>query len=239
MVRDHNTDMHRHTISFISLRTVSTGCALALLLSACGTPSTRLPEGRDGAGSSGLRSHAYEGGTLVTDTRTAACSITLNGEIHTGTVRRMTPALQDLDTPHCQSKRLVLNAGPALLGDAVTLGAMLRNRGFGTEVQAGSACDTPCLLVFAAGQRRILPEAPVPARIAFSPLPPDRDFGHQTCQSEPSRAQQLTVTRYLRAMLPSATATAVYQKLLAADCRHTDVYGPAEALAMGLATATR
>ena len=75
--------------------------------------------------------------------------------------------------------------------------------------------------------------------MVFSRIPPDHDFGHQTCKSEPSRAQQLTLTRYLRAMLPEPTATAVYQKLLAADCRTADAYGTAEALAMGLATATR
>ncbi len=186
-----------------------------------------------------VQTHTYDGGRLITDTRTAACTIALHGELHAGTVRRMTSALQDLDQPGCTSKRLVLNAGPALLGDAITLGAMLRNRGYDTQVQAGATCHTPCLMVFAAGTQRVLPESPTPARIAFSQIPPDHDFGHQTCQSEPSRAQQLTVTRYLRAMLPGPTATAVYQKLLAADCRRHDTYGPAEALAMGLATATR
>lgn len=214
---------------------------LAALLAGCATP---LPPDRaapTGAPTAAGRvsSHPFEGGSLVADTRTAACTLTLTGEIHAGTVRRMTAALQDLDTPRCGHKRMVLNVTAGLLGDAITLGAMLRNRGFDTQVQAGSTCHTPCLLVFAAGNQRVLPEAPVPARLAFSPIPPDADFGHQSCQSEPSRGQQLTLTRYLRAMLPGPTATAVYQKLLAADCQHTDSYGPTEALAMGLATATR
>ncbi|WP_157826864.1 hypothetical protein [Macromonas nakdongensis] len=212
---------------------------LATLLTGCSTPPTGSKAARPSAHTPGTQTHPYEGGTLVTDTRTAACTLTLNGEIHAGTVRRMGAALQDLERAACTRKRLVLNAGPALLGDAITLGAMLRNRGYDTQVQAGSTCDTPCLLVFAAGAQRVLAEGPPAGRIVFSPLPPDHDFGHQTCQSEPSRAQQLTVTRYLRAMLPSATATAVYQKLLAADCRNADSYGPAQALAMGLATATR
>lgn len=218
------------------------GLMLATLLAGCGSGPTRTATETAGAGPStpgGTRTHVYEGGTLVTDTRSAACSIALNGEIHAGTVRRMGLALQDLERARCTSKRLVLNAGPALLGDAVTLGAMLRNRGFDTQVQAGTRCETACLLVFAAGTQRVLPEHPRPAQLLFSRIPPDHDFGHQTCKSEPSRGQQLTLTRYLRAMLPEPTATAVYHKLLAADCRTTDAYGSAEALAMGLATATR
>ncbi len=215
--------------------------ALLALLTGCGTPpaSTGTQSGAATTTARGTQTHAYEGGTLVTDTRTPACTMTLNGEIHAGTVRRMGVALQDLERASCTSKRLVLNAGPALLGDAVTLGAMLRNRGFDTQVQSGTRCETPCLLVFAAGTQRILPEQPRPAQVVFSRIPPDHDFGHQTCKSEPSRAQQLTLTRYLRAMLPEPTATAVYQKLLAADCRTADAYGTAEALAMGLATAGR
>ena len=223
---------HAHTLASLTL---------AALLAGCGSPPTRTATGpgEGAAPSRGTQTHAYEGGTLVTDTRTAACTLTLNGEIHAGTVRRMGPALQDLERASCTSKRTVLNAGPALLGDAVTLGAMLRNRGFETQVQAGTRCETPCLLVFAAGTQRVLPDQPRPAQVVFSRIPPDQDFGHQTCKSEPSRAQQLTLTRYLRAMLPEPTATAVYQKLLAADCRTADAYGTAEALAMGLATAVR
>jgi hypothetical protein len=208
------------------------GLALAALLAGCGT--TPSPTGtQSGDASTAAR------GTQVTDTRGATCTLTLNGEIHAGTVRRMGVALQDLERASCTSKRLLLNAGPALLGDAITLGAMLRNRGFDTQIQAGTRCETPCLLVFAAGSQRVMPEQPRPAQVVFSRIPPDQDFGHQTCKSEPSRAQQLTLTRYLRAMLPEPTATAVYQKLLSADCRTADTYGAAEALAMGLATAGR
>ncbi|NIC41791.1 hypothetical protein [Aquabacterium sp. A08] len=217
-------------------------CAALAVLAGCATrppPDSATRPAATVAPAGGVNTHHYEGGRLVTDTRTAACTIALHGEIHAGTVRRMPAALQDLDTPRCTHKRLVLDAGPALLGDAITLGAMLRNRGYDTQVQAGSACPTACLMVFAAGTQRVLPEAPTAARIAFSQIPSDHDFGHQSCQSEPSRGQQLTVTRYLRAMLPGPTATAVYQKLLAADCRTVDTYGPAQALAMGLATATR
>lgn len=185
------------------------------------------------------QTHAFEGGQLVTHTGTAACTITLHGEIHAGTLRRMGLALQDLDRAPCTSRRMILNTGPALLGDAITLGAMLRNRGFDTQVVAGKRCDLPCLLVFAAGQQRILSAQPLPAQLVFSRIPPDHDFGQQTCRSEPSRNQQLTLTRYLRAMLPESTATAVYQKLLAADCRTAHSLGPAEAVNLGLATATR
>lgn len=186
-----------------------------------------------------LSQYPYDGGTLQTDTRGAACSITLSGDVNHNAVRRLGALLQEVENADCRAKRFVLNARDGALGDAVTLGAMLRNRHYDTEVMRGTTCNTPCLLVFAAGHERVLPESDPPTRLAFTQIPPDQDFGKGVCQTELNRGQQLTLTRYLRAMLPANTATAVYQKLVAADCQRTDQYGPANALAMGLATGTR
>jgi hypothetical protein len=116
---------------------------------------------------------------------------------------------------------------------------MLKNRNYDTQVQHGTTCLTPCLLVFAAGRQRVLPESSPPARIGFQQIPPDQDFGHRVCESELSYYQSLSLTRYLRAMLPAPTATAVFQKLKAADCQRTDYFGLPEALAIGLATGAR
>ena len=47
-------------------------------------------------------------------------------------------------------------------------------------------------------------------------------------------AQALTLTRYLRAMLPPAPASALFQRLAVADCRSTVYWGAAEAQANGV-----
>lgn len=186
-----------------------------------------------------VQAFPYTGGELRLRTQSGECVLELRGEIQAAALRQMHQALQAVDLSGCGRKTLVLHASRGVLGDAITAGAMLRNRGYATQVAAGTVCDTPCLMVFAAGVERWMPVAPQPARIAFSQIPPDADFGRQVCETQWSRGQQLTLARYLRAMLPSPTATAVYQKLEAATCRETEMYGPQQALSMGLATALR
>jgi hypothetical protein len=217
-------------------RTVLYSLALWLaLLAGCSTPPATPPA----TSSTSTQTFAFDGGSLRVDVGSKACQITLRGEIHAGTVRQMRPALAMVENAPCASKSFQLQATASLLGDGVTLGAMLRNRGYHTHLPAGASCDTPCMLVFAAGLERTMAEGTPPARIAFTQVPQDQDFGGRVCETEMSRGQQLTLLRYLRAMLPPNTAKAVYQKLEGATCRHTDTYGPAEALAMGLATARR
>lgn len=201
---------------------------IALSLGACSTgPSA--PK----AHPSTHNSYRFEGGSVEVLVTGQSCQLTLHGEIHNGTQRSMSLALQAAETAACTHKVARLNTTQGLLGDAITLGAMLRNRGYDTELAPGSACQTPCLLVFAAGQQRRTPEG---TTLAFTQIPPDQDFGGQSCATELSQGQHLTLTRYLRAMLGTQTGTAVYRKILAATCSSTSVYGPAEALAMGLAT---
>jgi hypothetical protein len=210
----------------------------ALLLVGCGTPPAPPPAPVTPTAKT-TQTFAFDGGTLLVNVGTKACQMTLRGEIHAGTVRQMRPALAMVESATCDSKTFTLQATDGLLGDAVTLGAMLRNRGYHTHLPAGASCDTPCMLVFAAGQERTMADGTQPARIDFTQVPQDQDFGGRVCETEMSRGQQLTLLRYLRAMLPPHTAKAVYQKLESATCRQTDSYGPQEALAMGLATAKR
>lgn len=210
-----------------------------VLIAACTTPPGEPSTNARAGAAGGTSSLSFPGGTINVDTRGAGCQITLNGELHDASVRRMDQAMQQVAQARCRDRLLVLNVSNGLLGDAITLGSMARNRGYDTQVQARTTCNTPCLLVFAAGRNRTMPTGPAPARIAFSQIPPDQDFGRTLCETELSRAQQLTLTRYLRAMLPSNTATTVYQKIQAATCRNTDVYGPDQALVIGLATGTR
>ncbi len=212
---------------------LSVGCAL-LLAAGCSAP----PTASTGATGAGLSVHRFEGGRIDVDTRTPACRITLHGTLHLGTIQRLNTALAEVEQAGCTSKLAQLNADTGSVSEAITIGAMLRNRDYSTQVQTGNTCLTPCLLVFAAGRERILPTSNPPARIGYSQIPPDRDFGLRQCETELSRNQTLTLTRYLRAMLPANTATAVYQKLLAADCKDTAFHGPAEAMALGLATGT-
>lgn len=219
---------------------LATAAAL-VWLAGCSTPlpPAGAPAAEPAGGRRAATSYTFDGGRIEVATSGQACQVTLTGEIHDATVRRMDQAMQQVAQARCQEKWLVLNVSNGLLGDAITLGSMARNRGYDTQIQAGTTCNTPCLLAFAAGRTRIMPASPAPARIAFSQIPPDQDFGRTVCETELSRAQQLTLTRYLRAMLPSNTATTVFQKLQAATCRNTDVYGPDQALVIGLATGTR
>jgi len=230
------------------LRTLALVC-LALVLAACTTPPTAPPAAPAPAPApvakpppapppSGLSTLPFEGGRLLLDTRSAACSITLQGEIHEDTVRRLHTGLQQLQGARCSSRRMVLDASVGKLGSAITIGSMLRNRQFETKVPPGRVCDTPCLLVFAAGTQRVLPLHPQPAALTFTPLPPDLDFGPRTCQSQPNAVQKLTLARYLNAMLPEPSSSNVLRQILAANCTGPARLDPQQALAMGLATST-
>ncbi|TSE28961.1 hypothetical protein Tther_01762 [Tepidimonas thermarum] len=182
----------------------------------------------------------YDGGTLAwTVSADQRCQLHWQGTIHAGAVAPLRQALDAAQALTCAQRLLVLDGVDGTLGDAVTIGAMVRNRRWDTALAPGSVCRTPCWLVFAAGERRHAPERPAPAQVVFSPVPPDADFGHQTCTRELTRAQQLTLTRYLRAMLPLPTATTLLQKLQAADCRPPDAYGPVPLRLIGLATDPR
>ena len=217
---------------------VAAGCGL--LLASCGSPpQTSTPTTPAADRNLGPRTFVYDGGQVTVESSRSPCRLTLRGSIHNGTVKRMGQALGEVEKAGCGAKELVLDGSDGVIGDAITLGAMLKNRGYQTALQPGSQCGTPCLLVFAAGRERLVPEAPRPAQLAFTQIPPDQDFGRGVCETELTPGQAQTLTRYLRAMLPPATAQAVYQRLLAADCRTTARLGPAEALALGLATATR
>lgn len=207
----------------------------ATVLAGCGAPA---PLPAPDAPSPTERSHGYDGGVVVVARSGTACELRWQGALHAGAVPRLRQALTEVDGQRCERRTLVLGGVDGTVGDAITVGAMVRNRGWDTALAPGSACRTPCWLVFAAGVQRHMPGGPAPARVVFSQIPPDADFGHQTCATELSRPQQLTLTRYLRAMLPAPTATAAYQKLLAADCRSADAYGPQQARLIGLATGT-
>lgn len=179
----------------------------------------------------------YNGGRLVISQNGSDCAITLHGNINPSAVRQLSVAFSELDKPECVHKSFSLNANQGAVNAAITVGAMLRNRGYNTRLEDGSLCLTPCALVFMSGHERHLSDGTFPARIGFQQLPPDHDFGRRQCQSEPTRNQSLTLSRYLRAMLPSASATAIFNKIGAADCNKIQFVGTREALTLGLATA--
>lgn len=178
----------------------------------------------------------YDGGRLTVSQSGLDCAITLHGDINPNAVRQLSVALSELDKTPCERKSLSLNANRGAVNAAITVGAMLRNRGYDTRLEDGSLCLTPCALVFMSGRERHLSDGASPARIGFQQLPPDRDFGANLCQTEPTRNQSLTLSRYLRAMLPSPTATAILNKIGAADCNKIQFVGTREALTLGLAT---
>jgi hypothetical protein len=178
----------------------------------------------------------YDGGRLALTQGGGDCAITLHGDINPSAVRQLIMAFSELDRSNCLRKSLSLNASRGAVNAAITVGAMLRNRGYDTRIEDGSLCLTPCALVFMSGRERLLSGGAFPARIGFQQLPPDRDFGTRLCQTEPTRNQSLTLSRYLRAMLPSASATAILNKIGGADCNKIQFVGTREALTLGLAT---
>lgn len=167
------------------------------------------------------------------------CHIRLTGPLDDEAVRSLRYVMTKLEPAGCRSKRVLLDLQGGRIGSAITLGALIKNRGYDTQVQPGSTCLTPCLLAFAAGRQRLMLPSVPPTRIGFSQIPPDADFGHQSCETELLSSQALTLTRYLRAMLPLPTANAVYQKLTAATCQRTEYLGPTDTLTLGLATTIR
>jgi len=208
------------------------GCAAPLpaVPSAAQTPA---PSSTSGQGPLLLR---FDDSPLELQVQGGTCTLRWRGELPPDAVTLMSQALYEMEQHHCQRKILALDLQGGDIGPATTLGALLKNRQFDTELLPGSRCETPCVMVFAAGRQRLLPEGSPPARLLLSQVRPDQDFGRAICETELSRNQQLTLTRYLRAMLPLPTATAVYQKISRATCRRHDTLGAPEALALGLAT---
>ena len=211
-----------------------TGCAGSPRISsqpetsqASTAPSTQLPDFLN-----------FDGSQLQLQVRGRSCTLVWRGEFPADAVPLMREALSEVEKRPCLSRTLAMDLQGGDVGPATTVGAMLKNRQFNTELLAGSYCHTPCVMVFAAGRQRLMPGSGAPASLLLTQLRPDQDFGRATCASELSLGQQLILTRYLRAMLPLATATALYQKISQASCRSHDTLGAPEALALGLATGT-
>lgn len=200
---------------------------VAVLLTACASPTRPPAAGKDGVA------------RIELDSRAGRCDVNLTGDIDQNAVNRLSQSLERMDQQGCKERWMVLNAPSGQIGAAVTMGAMLRNRNFNTQVASGSECLTACVLVFAAGRERVLASNPPLARLGISRVPPDADFGTSRCEAEISRAQALTLTRYLRAMLPAPTAEAVFHVMAQADCSANLYWRPADVVGNGLVTALR
>ena len=201
--------------------------AIPLLLLACSAPPQSDRADRDGVA------------RIDIERRAGVCTLSLSGEIDQNAVNRLSQSLIRLEQQSCNERWMVLDAPSGQIGAAVTMGSMLRNRNFNTRVAPGSECLTSCVLVFAAGRERVLDSNAPLARLGISRVPADADFGASRCEAEISRAQALTLTRYLRAMLPSQTAEAVFQVMAQADCRTNMFWRPADVVGIGLVTALR
>ncbi|MCX7814684.1 MAG: hypothetical protein N2256_04235 [Tepidimonas ignava] len=176
---------------------------------------------------------SYDGGRVALMRDGAACTLRWQGVLHAGALARLRQVLDSDSARACTQRRAWLQGLDGALNDAVTAGAMLRNRGWSTAVATSTVCTTPCWLVLAGGQPR---RVEVGATLVLTPLPPDPDFARGPCGGEPSRAQQLTLARYLGAMLPDPTAVALHRRVVGADCREPPRLDAAQALALGLAT---
>lgn len=215
------------------------GWALAALLAlaGCGAPPAVPDPARTRGTAAALPEFMRFGdGQLELQVSGQTCQLRWRGEFPADAVRTLGEALHELERRRCVRTGLALDLRGGDIGPATTLGAMLRNRQFDTALLPGSRCHTPCALVFAAGRQRLASPGSPAALVLLTQVRPDRDFGHAVCETELSRPQQLTLTRYLRAMLPAAAAAALYQKIGQASCRHAETLFPADALELGLAT---
>lgn len=185
------------------------------------------------------RHFVHATGAWLARQEAGTCTLDLRGPIDAAAVRQAREAFQWVEQANCRRTTLYVNGRQGQVNEAVTLGAMVRNRQYQTALASGSECGTVCMLVFAAGTQRWMAQQPTPAQIVVTQIPPDQDFGQRVCQTELSRGQQLTLLRYLRAMLPEPSALTIYRKLETADCRTADRYGPMQAQAIGLATGVR
>ena len=209
---------------------------IALLMGCAGTPPARSPAPPIAASPS---APVDERLPLEVDRRNGNCHIRLTGALTDDTAHDLRYVMSALEKTNCRSKRVLidLQSGPqsGLIGSAITVGAIVKNRGYDTQLPPGTTCLTPCMLVFAAGRQRLMLNTVPPTRIGFSQIPPDADFGRGVCETELLAPQAQTLIRYLRAMLPVATANTVFQKLSTANCRSTEYLGQPEAEALGLA----
>lgn len=179
---------------------------------------------------------AYRGGELTLNHADGECRVVIAGEVNPAMVSSLTMVMGDVEKRSCSKKWLELNITDGRLGQAITVGSMLRNRGYSTRLQAGSVCHTPCLLVFAAGVQRVIPPDRPQARLGFSQIPPDEDFAGSRCETELNNSQRLTLARYLRAMLAMPPADLMFRNITAANCRGVDELPVRDALTIGLAT---
>jgi hypothetical protein len=199
-----------------------------LLLAACGSAPHRSAPGGSGTDPN-----------VRLQRQADRCEVTLSGDIDQTAVQQLTRALDQLAPQRCEQRWLVLQAAQGQIGAAVTVGSMLRNRNFNTLLAPGTDCLTACVLVFAAGRERVLgTDAPM-ARLGISRIPPDADDATPRCEAEIGRAQAQTLGRYLRAMLPGATADAVFHAMVQADCRAPLYWRPADVVNNGLVTTLR
>ncbi|TCS99894.1 hypothetical protein EDC36_101166 [Tepidimonas ignava] len=205
--------------------------ALAVGLAGCGTPPRPVPSAPVPPPT--VLELPYDGGRVTLTRDGALCALRWQGALHAGALQRLRQALDSDAARACHQRRAWLHGLDGALNDAVTAGAMLRNRGWGTAVPAATVCTTPCWLVLAGGQPRRVEAG---ATVVLTPLPPDPDFARGPCGGEPSRAQQLTLARYLGAMLPDPTAVALHRRVVEADCRAPPRLDATQALALGLAT---
>lgn len=77
--------------------------------------------------------------------------LSLTGTIDVGTAKKLTAELKKIGE---YVKTVRLDSPGGSLTDALTMGAEIRERGYGTSVSKGSLCASACPLVFAGGRTR-------------------------------------------------------------------------------------
>lgn len=177
---------------------------------------------------------AFDQGVFVVARDGVRCELTISGILTQDAIRKLWLVLDDMEDPRCALRVARLNIDGGNINVVITVGSMLRNRGFDTRIDVQPVCQTACLLVFASGVERVAPFTS--GNVGFSALTGETNSGTPTCINQPSRRQLLEVGRYLQAMLDPAAVEGVLAELRLARCHEPRLLSAEMLQALGLAT---
>lgn len=129
----------------------------------------------------------------------SAGALTVTGTILPGSGEAFAAAVESYGE---YIKTVALDSPGGSVGDALAMGRLIRERGFGTSVAAGSLCASSCPLVFAGGKERVAtPASAIAVHQIYAATPADSTLASRLAAAgnAMSDAQSMTaeISRYL------------------------------------------
>lgn len=130
-----------------------------------------------------------------------------------------------------------LNSPGGIVGEALAIGRLIRDKGYATSVEAGALCASSCPLVFAGGKERIAtPQSAIGVHQVYAAAPGGSAAARLAAAGDAmSQAQSLTaeISRYLRDMGVDAE---VWLKALETPPNRLTYFSADELTSLNLAT---